>query len=507
MTQQTIAFVGTRRLAAGTRADTITAARAALHQGESAPILIFDARTSETIELDLRDRSAVVDAPPEAAPARGRPKLGVTAREVTLLPRHWDWLASRGGGISAALRRLVEDARRADAAADDLRQGRESLYRFVTVMAGDAPGYEEAIRALFAGDRAAFESRGGAWPDDVRAHVADLSDAAFGAGPPSLDCLPDERRDAVRRALASAFPGTTLQAIAPMAPGASGATVYLLTIGGADWVLRLDGPPDAHRDSPRQYACMAMAQAACVAPMLIHASVADRLSITRRIAARPADPPLTRAGLLVAVSRAVRRLHDGPLFPERGDYMTGLGSIVTAFAAGGVATEAVAADITALWTRLSNDYPRDVELVSSHNDLNPSNVVFEGDRPWIVDWEASAPADRYVDIAAAANWYAADEDEAEIVLAAYFDGQPSAEQRTRFALMRRINRLFYGVMLLNAAIAEGPGPLLTADDLARAPRISEIRPRMAAIAAAGGRRLFGAAFLRDALDPVGAIEA
>ena len=121
-------------------------------------------------------------AAPKHAPAPrgpGRPKLGVVAREVTLLPRHWAYLRDQPGGASVALRRLVEEARRKSEAADTIRRAQDVCYRFMAAMAGDEPGFEEAARALFAGDRARFEERVAGWPEDVRAHALRLSRAAL----------------------------------------------------------------------------------------------------------------------------------------------------------------------------------------------------------------------------------------------------------------------------------------------------------------------------------------
>jgi hypothetical protein len=171
-----IAFAGVRRIAEGPLGDVARAARAAVAAGE-ARVLIFDAATSEPVEVDLR--AEAIEPADEAPRGRGRPSLGVTAREVTLLPRHWDWLARQSGGASAALRRLVDAARRSEADADDLRAGREAVYRFATAMAGDAPLYDDAMRALFAGDRAAFSAATSLWPADVRDHALALGAAAF----------------------------------------------------------------------------------------------------------------------------------------------------------------------------------------------------------------------------------------------------------------------------------------------------------------------------------------
>jgi hypothetical protein len=125
------------------------------------------------VDLDLRgDLEAVLArlAPAPEAEKRGpgRPKLGVTAREVTLLPRHWDWLAGQPGGASTALRKLVEGALREAEGPDRARRARDTAYRFMTAMAGDRPGYEEATRRLFADDAAGFAEATEAWPEGVR---------------------------------------------------------------------------------------------------------------------------------------------------------------------------------------------------------------------------------------------------------------------------------------------------------------------------------------------------
>ena len=166
-----IVFLGASRIAAGDLAQATAGARKALARDPQASVQVFNARTGAIVDLDLRE-----DAPPLAGaspppPRRGRPPLGVVAREVTLLPRHWEWLAEQPGGASAALRRLVEAARKSGGEADRLRSRRDAAYRFMAAMAGDAPGFEEASRALFAGDDARLETCMSPWPADVRAQV------------------------------------------------------------------------------------------------------------------------------------------------------------------------------------------------------------------------------------------------------------------------------------------------------------------------------------------------
>ncbi|MFT4195245.1 DUF2239 family protein, partial [Ottowia sp.] len=112
-------------------------------------------------------------------PAPGRPRLGVVAREVTLLPRHWEWLAAQPGGASAALRRLVDQARKSNEKADSRRQASERSYRFMSAIAGHQSCFEEAARALFAADASAFAAHTARWPKDVRTHLSELAKGAF----------------------------------------------------------------------------------------------------------------------------------------------------------------------------------------------------------------------------------------------------------------------------------------------------------------------------------------
>ena len=137
-----VAFENQRRLAEGTRAEVAAAVRRALRADQGARVLAFATATGAQVDFDPRDTAAERDEP--APRGRGRPKLGVVAREVTLLPRHWDWLAAQPGGASVALRRLVDEARRTDGGATQARQARDAVYKFLHAIAGDLPGFEEA---------------------------------------------------------------------------------------------------------------------------------------------------------------------------------------------------------------------------------------------------------------------------------------------------------------------------------------------------------------------------
>lgn len=185
------AFMGQRLLAAGPLAEVALAVMDAGRRPAAPPIVIFSDATGRPIDLDLRgtDREIIARLPqpapdPETSTdetaaaeprGRGRPKLGVVAREVTLLPRHWEWLGSQPGGASVALRKLVDEARRANGDADRARAARDAAYHFMSVMAGDLAGFEEASRALFADDRRRFVGLIAGWPDDIRDHVVKLA--------------------------------------------------------------------------------------------------------------------------------------------------------------------------------------------------------------------------------------------------------------------------------------------------------------------------------------------
>jgi uncharacterized protein len=193
-----IAFDGDRRIASGDLREVARAAKEILDRRKDAAILVFDGVTSGPVDIDFRGSVADVqarlpdaagvpaiaeDAAPSAPRGPGRPKLGVVAREVTLLPRHWDWLAQQSGGASVALRRLVEDARRTGEDSHRIRRAQEAAYRFMSAMGGNKPHYEDAIRALYANDPARFEKLIAAWPADMREHTLMLAERAFQRAP------------------------------------------------------------------------------------------------------------------------------------------------------------------------------------------------------------------------------------------------------------------------------------------------------------------------------------
>jgi hypothetical protein len=195
------AFRGTRLLLSGSLGEVASSVKATLESGALETILVFNDATGRVVDLDTRGTEAEVlerlsrpettrdgsASPPGNASerrGRGRPRLGVVGREVTLLPRHWEWLEAQPGGASVTLRKLVEAARRSGGAAQQRRAAQERAYHFMSAMAGDMGGFEEAARALFANDRAGFQEHAAAWPKDVRTFAMRLAFGGAAAAEP-----------------------------------------------------------------------------------------------------------------------------------------------------------------------------------------------------------------------------------------------------------------------------------------------------------------------------------
>jgi uncharacterized protein len=184
------AFAGSRCIVRGTLEETLRKTKKKLDADPELRVLVFEDGTGRQVDFDFRGTEADVlaRAAPAPEPARagpGRPKLGVVSREVSLLPRHWEWLERHPQGISAALRRLVDEARKHEPDEQRAREARAAASRFMWVMAGDLPNFEEASRALFASEKERFGALVRAWPADVRKHVERLLEQGGAFGKPN----------------------------------------------------------------------------------------------------------------------------------------------------------------------------------------------------------------------------------------------------------------------------------------------------------------------------------
>jgi hypothetical protein len=183
------AFVGSNLIATGALAEVVHEVKRHHDAHPNDLILIFDHKKSQPIEVDLRgsmedvferlEKQQKPIEPKTKVKKPGRPKLGVVSKEVTLLPRHWEWLAQQRGGASITLRRLVGEAMKAADPQAEQRSAQQSTYRLMTAVAGDLPNYEDAIRALFAAEKDDFFNIIADWPEGLRHHIVQISEVAF----------------------------------------------------------------------------------------------------------------------------------------------------------------------------------------------------------------------------------------------------------------------------------------------------------------------------------------
>lgn len=264
--------------------------------------------------------------------------------------------------------------------------------------------------------------------------------------------IPQTSRPAVDRALTAAFGTDVLDAATPLSGGLSGAQIFKIRVGGIAYLLRIEVERDGFRDPARAYACMEIAAGGLLAPRLRYADAADGVAIMDFIEERSLtlDYRGTREDLIVEAAQGVRALHAGPPFPPLVDYLDGMDALVVQFEERKLVALEAMDEVLGLYRRLRQNYrtaPGD--LVASHNDLNPRNMLYDGARLWFVDWESAFLADRYVDLSCIANLFASSPEQEDLLLRTYF-GRLDVEMRARLYLMRQVNHLFYGLVMTNA---------------------------------------------------------
>jgi aminoglycoside phosphotransferase (APT) family kinase protein len=317
-----------------------------------------------------------------------------------------------------------------------------------------------------------------------------------------LSIIPESKRAAAIRAIEAAFGRSAPDAIMAVGGGLSAAGAYRMVADGRAFLLRLDGPSDALRDPARWQACMRIAAEAGVAPAVTYADAVDGVIIVDFIAAQPPTSARDRRRRLAAMATSLRTLHATERFPPLVDHFDGVQALLELFQERRLFAPLATAELIDRFGALARTYRRDpADLVSSHNDLNPGNIIYAQERVWFVDWEAAFLADRFVDLSSLANWFCRDEAEETQLLSAYFGGEPSARSRARLTLMRAVNRLFLGVMFANVAGAELPG----LGDLAlEGPNLAAlIGPGGPALGTPQDRLRFGSAQLRQAIEDFG----
>ncbi len=269
-----------------------------------------------------------------------------------------------------------------------------------------------------------------------------------------IDRIPEDRRERARSALAAAFGRSPVTSLEPITLGAS-ASSYRIEVGGRPYLLRLESARrDEVRDPHRSYACMRAAADAGIAPAVRHADPSAAVAITDFVPHRPmadflrASPSLTRdLGNLVARLQAI------PAFPPVDDYLAVVGKLLGLLLASDLFTPGLLDPHQEGFERIREAYPWNGDaLVSSHNDLNPANILFDGERLWFIDWETAYRNDPLVDVATLTIFIAASPELEAVLLRSWLGREPDRALRARLVLMRLLVRLFYGCAAsLNAA--------------------------------------------------------
>ncbi len=270
---------------------------------------------------------------------------------------------------------------------------------------------------------------------------------------------------AVAKALRAAFGTEVLDGWTPLSGGLSGAGVWRIRVGGIAYLLKVEGPGrDGLRDPRRGQACMRLAAEACLAPRVRYADPDDGVAILEHVETRSLmlDYAGTRADRVVELARAVRTLHQIPGFPPLVDYLDGLEALVGAAGRGG----AVPLGAFDAWPALYEVCRRlTPQPVSSHNDLNPRNLLYDGRRIWLIDWEAAFRADRYVDLAAIANTFAADPESEALLLRTYFNREATDAERARLWLFRQVSHVFHAAIFIAGVAGQARADSLDGPEL------------------------------------------
>lgn len=278
-----------------------------------------------------------------------------------------------------------------------------------------------------------------------------------------IPLVPEHRQSAVARAMQAAFDRPAPDQIEPLTGGLSGARVFRITVDGIDGVLRLDGPRDNMVPAEVWYQTTQTAAAAGLAPGVRYADASDRIMILDFIPPRSLATEFSgsRTELMGMFGTRLNQLHQTPGFPVLVDYLDGVQSLLDGLVATGLFETSVLNPVLDLYGDLVPAYRQDAPPpVASHNDLNPRNILFDGDQIWFVDWEAAFMADPYVDLASVANVFAHSAEDRASLLQAYFGRPATGAETARLTLMQLINHLFYGAVMAAGVAGGHSGPRL-----------------------------------------------
>ncbi|WCT14780.1 phosphotransferase [Mucilaginibacter jinjuensis] len=311
-----------------------------------------------------------------------------------------------------------------------------------------------------------------------------------------------EKIPAVEKALLKAFNTTAVTDITLLAGGLSASAVYKIIINGIPYVLKLDNTTP--NNTSDELTCMEIAANGGVAPQVYYLNIAEGISITGFIKAVPLASIFTSVeARLQELAKTIKSIHELPLFIKESSLQDTVDGLINQFKASRMLSGPVFDECFAYYDLIRKHYPwNDTDKVSSHNDLNPNNMVFDGEKIWIIDWDAAFRNDRYVDLAITANFYVANDEHEQLFLQTYFGDDLNDYNCARFFLMRQVCRLVYAMLMFKLADTSNPMGM-GHDPVMQGINLNDVKQQIGAgkISLAGyeGQLLFGKALFNEAL--------
>jgi thiamine kinase-like enzyme len=268
--------------------------------------------------------------------------------------------------------------------------------------------------------------------------------------------IPAEKITVVENGLLKAFNTSEVTDISLLAGGLSASAVYKIVVNNQPYVLKLNSSIQTINDA--SFTCMEIAANAGIAPKVHYLNIAEGISITGFINAVPmATVFITAESKLQELAKTIKSIHALPLFTKENSLLDTVDGLINQFKASRMLTGPVFDECFKYYKLIKNYYPwDDADRVSSHNDLNPNNMVCDGEKVWIIDWDAAFKNDRYVDLAIIANFYVSNDAHEQLFLQTYFGDSLSDYNKARFFLMRQICRLVYAMLMFKLADTSNP---------------------------------------------------
>lgn len=273
--------------------------------------------------------------------------------------------------------------------------------------------------------------------------------------------IPAAKLPLVQQALIKAFHTSDVQDMQLLTGGLSASLLFRFSIGSQHYVLRLVMQPDPFNDISNAFNAAQIAADAGIAPAVHYLSVADGILITSLIQQHNLRQAFASPqAMLTALAQLARRLHQAPLFQRQQPLFPAIDALLAQFRSTHPQPDAATEELFAYYSHIKQHYrtlPQD--MVSSHNDLNPGNIMYDGSRIWFIDWDAAFQNDRYFDLAILASFFTAHAQEEQFLLQAYLGAVPTAQQQARFFIMQQLSCILYGAVMHNLAASTRPADI------------------------------------------------